>query len=53
MRLVRSLRLMYAQLPQVVTDLIFSCNGRDFAPSVPVLQSIHSRSVGRVVASED
>ncbi|KAK4829843.1 hypothetical protein QYF61_006853 [Mycteria americana] len=34
---------MYVQVPQVVPNLIFSYSGRDSAPPVPVLQSIHSR----------
>ena len=41
------------QVPQVVTNLIFSYSGRDFASPVPVMQSIHSRGVGREAASED
>ena len=45
--------LMYVQVPQVVSNLTFSYSGRDFAPPVPVLWSIHSRGVGRETASED
>jgi len=45
MHLVRSHRLTYVQVPQVVTHLIFSDGGRDFAPPAPVLWSIHSRGV--------
>ena len=44
---------MYVQVLQVATNLIFSYSGRDFAPPFPVLQSIHSRGMGREVASED
>jgi len=53
MHLVRSHRLTFVQVPQVVTNLIFSYSGRDFASPIPVLWSIHSRGVGREVASED
>ncbi|KAK4832075.1 hypothetical protein QYF61_020631, partial [Mycteria americana] len=41
--LERRTLLMYVQVPQVVTNLIFPYNGRDFAPPVPVLLSIHLR----------
>lgn len=44
---------MYVQVPQMVTNLVFSYSGKDFAPPVPALRSIHSRGVGREVASED
>jgi len=44
---------MYVQVPQVVTNLIFSTSGRDLAPPVPALRSIHSRGVGKEAASED
>jgi len=37
----------------VVTNLIFSYSGKDFAPLVPILWSIHSRGVGREAVSED
>ena len=53
MHLVRSHRLMHAQVPQVLTNRIFSSSGKDFAPPVPVLRSIRSRGVGREAASED
>ena len=44
---------MYVLDLQVVTNLIFSCSGRDFAPPVPDLRSIYSRDVGREIASEN
>ena len=52
MRLVRSHRFMYVQVPQVVKKPIFY-SGRDFAPPVPALQSINLRGVGRKIAGED
>lgn len=50
-------RLMYIQVHLVVTSLIFfyfssSC-GRNFAPAISVLLSIHLRSVEGEVATED
>jgi len=53
MHLVRSHRLMYIQVPQVVTNLIFSYSGRDLASPVPVLWLIYLRGMGREAASED
>jgi len=50
---IRSHRLMYVQVPHVVTNTIFSYSGRDFAPPVPILWSIHLRGVGREVDSKD
>ena len=38
---------MYVQVPQVVTNLIFTYSERVFAPPVPVLQSTDSRGVGK------
>jgi len=40
-------------VPQVISDLIFSYSGRDFAPPVPTLRSIHLRGMEREIASED
>lgn len=37
----------------MVMNLIFTFRGRDFAPPVPILLSIYSRSVGREVAFEE
>jgi len=53
MHLLRCHRLIYVQVPQVVTNLIFSYSGRDFAPPLPILRSINSSGVGREVAGED
>ena len=53
MHLARSLRLMGVQVLQVVANSSFSSSGRDFACPVPVLRCLHSRGVGREVASED
>jgi len=44
---------MYVQVPQVVTNLVFSYSGRDFAPPVAVLWPICSIGAGREVAGED
>ncbi|KAK4808571.1 hypothetical protein QYF61_009874 [Mycteria americana] len=46
MHLVRSHRLMYVQVPQGVSNLIFSYSERDFAPPVPALRSTHTRVSG-------
>ncbi|TRZ07694.1 hypothetical protein HGM15179_019411 [Zosterops borbonicus] len=43
MHLIPSHRLMYIRVPQVVTNLIFTYNGRDFVAPVPILLSIHLR----------
>jgi len=51
MHLIRSHELMYVQVPQVVLNMIFSYSGRDFAPPVPALWSIHLRDVGGEDAS--
>jgi len=51
MHLVRSHRLMYVQIPQVVPNLIFPYSGRSFSPLVPILQSINSGGARREVAS--
>jgi len=32
--------IMYVQVPQVVSNLVFPYSVRDFAPLVPILQSI-------------
>lgn len=48
MHLIRVHRLQYIQLPQVITHLIFTFSGRDFAPPVLILLSIHSRGMERV-----
>ena len=53
MHLTRSHRLMYVRVLQAVTNLIFSYSQRDLALPVPALWSIHSRGVGREVASKD
>lgn len=47
MLLVGSQRFVYIQVPQVVMNLTFTLNGRDF------VLSIHLSDVGRVVAIED
>jgi len=41
MHLVRPHRFTYVQVPQVVMNLIFSHSGRDFAPPIHVLWSVH------------
>jgi len=51
MHLVRSHRLMYVQVPQLVPNLIFPYSGRGFSPLVPILQSIDSGGARREVAS--
>ncbi|KAK4815922.1 LOW QUALITY PROTEIN: hypothetical protein QYF61_010179 [Mycteria americana] len=43
MHLIRSHRLKYVQVPQVVTNLIFPYSGRVFMPLVPKMLSIDSR----------
>jgi len=52
MNLVRSHRLLYVQVPQMVMNLIFFYSGKRFGPLVPILQSIHSRGVGRELAKD-
>lgn len=42
----------HVQVPEVVMNLIFSYHRRDFAPLVPILQSIWVGGVGREVTSE-
>ncbi|KAK4823326.1 hypothetical protein QYF61_000928 [Mycteria americana] len=42
MHLIRSHRLIYVQVPQVVTNLIFPYSGRGFTPLVPNMLSIDS-----------
>jgi len=44
---------MYILVLQVVANLIFPYNGRDFVPPVPVFWSVHSRCVGIEVAREE
>jgi len=51
MHLVRSHKLMYVDVPQVVTNLIFLYSGKGFTPLVPILQSINSGEIRR--ESED
>lgn len=51
MVVIRSLRIVFVQVPQMV--MIFSYSGMDFALLIPALQFIHLRSVGREVARED
>ena len=53
MHLVRSHRFMYVQIAQVVSNLIFSYSGSDFAPQVSIFQSIYLRGMGREIASEE
>jgi len=53
MHLIRSLRFMYVQTPQVVTNLIFPYRGRGFTPLVPILWSIVSGGMRKEVATED
>ena len=43
MHLSGSCRLMYIQVPQVVVNLTFMYNGRDFASPLPILLFIYSR----------
>jgi len=50
---IRSHRLMYVQVPQVVPNLVFPYDGRGFAPLDPILQSINWGGARRDVASED
>jgi len=45
--------MMYIQVPQVVTNLVFPYSGRSFAPLVPILRSINSEGVRGEVASKD
>jgi len=51
--LIRSYRLMYVQVPQVVPNLAFLFSGKAFALLVPILQSIGSGGPRREFASED
>ena len=53
MHLIMSHRLLYVQVPQVVTDSIFPYSARDFSFPIPILESIHSRAVGREASSKD
>jgi len=53
MHLIRSYRLMYVQVPQVVLNLVFLYSGRGFSPLVPILQSVNLGGARREVASED
>lgn len=52
MYLIKSHRLTYIQVLQVVMNLIFSYCGSDFAPLVPILQSIHSGGIGLSVKTK-
>ena len=53
MHLIRSHRLVYIQVPQAVTNLIFPYSGRGFIPPVSILWSIGLGGVRREVTSED
>jgi len=44
---------MYVQVPQVMSNLIFSYSGGDLTPPVPVLQPMHLKGVQKDVASEN
>jgi len=50
---IRSHRLIYVQVPQVVVNVIISYRRRDFALPVSILWSTKSGEVRREVASED
>ena len=45
--------VMHIQVPQLVTNLVFTYSGRGFSPLVPILQSIGWGGARREVASED
>ena len=53
MHLFRSHRLKYVQVPQVVSDLIFSYDGKDFIPSGPPSSFRDLRNVGREMIVEN
>jgi len=53
MHLVRSHRLLYVHVPQVVLNLVFWYIVRDFAPLEPILQFISWGGARREAASED
>jgi len=53
MHLVRSHGLVYVQVPQVVSNLSVSYNGKDLVHPVPALRFRDLRDVGRVTASEN
>ncbi|KAK4831142.1 hypothetical protein QYF61_015445 [Mycteria americana] len=50
MPLIRSHRLMYVQVPQVVTNLTFTSSGRGFTPPVPNMLPIDLGGVRRAIA---
>jgi len=52
MHRIRSHRLLYAQVPQVVLNLVFRYSGKGFAPLVPILQCINLGGARREVAGE-
>lgn len=49
--LLESHGLVYVQILQVVLNLIFSYDGKDFSPQVPSLRLMGLRNVGRVIIS--
>jgi len=53
MPLIRSHRLLYVQVPQVVMNLVLPYSGKGFAALVPILQSISWGGARREVVSED
>ena len=53
MHLIKSHRPIYVQVPQVVTNLVFSYSSKGFSPLVPILQSVSWEVVRREATSED
>jgi len=53
MYLIRSHRLLYVEVPQLIMNLVFRYSGKGFTPLVPILQSIDSGGARREAASED
>ncbi|KAK4806815.1 hypothetical protein QYF61_005611 [Mycteria americana] len=51
--LLESNGLVYLQVPQVVSNLNFSYEGRDFVPPVPALRFGDLRDVGREITTEN
>lgn len=49
MHLVGSHGLLYVQVLQVLSKLIFSCDGRDFIPPVSALRFRDLQDVGRYI----
>lgn len=43
----------YVHVPQMLSNLIFSCDGWAFIPPIPTLRLRHLRHVGGAITNED